>query len=93
LSTTAGFGAGRAAAAAMPDATASALRRDEWRERSGFLGLSGPALLLLTIVVFMPVGWLFWLSLIEGGEISLAHYARSRTPRIFASSGHLESGV
>ena len=74
MSTVAGLAAGPEPRTA--DATAAALRRDDWRERFGFLGLSGPALLLLTIVVFVPVGWLFWLSVIEGGELSLVHYQR-----------------
>lgn len=54
----------------------AALRADERRERLTFLGLSAPALLVVTVLVFLPVGWLFWLSLIDGGELSLAHYRR-----------------
>jgi putative spermidine/putrescine transport system permease protein len=55
---------------------ADALRRDELRERWGIAGLSLPALLLIGVIVFIPVGWLFWLSLIEDGALSLAHYQR-----------------
>jgi len=55
---------------------AAALRADERRERLGLLGLVSPAMLLVGVIVFIPVGWLFWLSLIEGGELSLVHYAR-----------------
>ena len=55
---------------------AAGLRADEARERYSLLGLSGPALFLVSLLVFIPVGWLFWLSLIDGGELSLAHYRR-----------------
>ncbi|MFC7705527.1 ABC transporter permease [Plastorhodobacter daqingensis] len=55
---------------------AEALRRDERRERISILGLSFPALAVVTLLVFIPVGWLFWLSLIDGGELSLIHYRR-----------------
>ena len=62
----------------VPVATdnAAALQGDETRERLRLLGLSFPALALVTIVVFIPVGWLFWLSVIDGGELSLNHYRR-----------------
>ncbi len=52
------------------------LRADERRERFSILGLSFPALILVTLLVFLPVGWLFWLSVIDGGELSLIHYRR-----------------
>ena len=55
---------------------AAGLRADEAREKYALLGLSGPALFLVSLVVFIPVGWLFWLSVIDGGELSLAHYRR-----------------
>jgi putative spermidine/putrescine transport system permease protein/spermidine/putrescine transport system permease protein len=55
---------------------AAGLRADEARERYSLLGLSAPAMLLVGLVVFIPVGWLFWLSVIDGGELSLAHYRR-----------------
>lgn len=55
---------------------APALRRDEARERWSLLGLSVPALFLVGLVVFIPVGWLFWLSLVDSGELSLIHYRR-----------------
>jgi putative spermidine/putrescine transport system permease protein/spermidine/putrescine transport system permease protein len=53
-----------------------ALLADERRERLTFLGLSGPALFVVTVLVFLPVGWLFWLSLIDDGQLSLVHYRR-----------------
>lgn len=55
---------------------AAGLRADEVRERYSLLGLSAPALFLVGLVVFIPVGWLFWLSVIDAGELSLAHYRR-----------------
>jgi putative spermidine/putrescine transport system permease protein len=55
---------------------AAGLRADERSERWRILGLSFPALFVVGLLVFVPVGWLFWLSLIDGGEISLAHYRR-----------------
>jgi putative spermidine/putrescine transport system permease protein len=55
---------------------AAGLRADEARERYGLLSLSGPALFLVGVVVFIPVGWLFWLSVIDSGELSLTHYRR-----------------
>ena len=58
------------------DNNAAGLRADARRERLGLLGLSFPALFIVGLLVFIPVGWLFWLSLIDGGEISLAHYRR-----------------
>ncbi|MEQ9243994.1 ABC transporter permease [Roseovarius indicus] len=42
--------------------------------------LTFPALFLIVVLVFGPVGWLFWLSLIEDGQFSLAHYQRMWTP-------------
>lgn len=55
---------------------AAGLRADEVRERYSLLGLSAPALFIVGLVVFIPVGWLFWLSVIDAGELSLAHYRR-----------------
>ena len=55
---------------------AAELRSDERRERFSILGLSFPALALVTLLVFLPVGWLFYLSVIDAGELSLIHYRR-----------------
>lgn len=60
---------------AAADNTRSLLA-DERRERLTFLGLSGPALFVVTVLVFLPVGWLFWLSLVDDGQLSLVHYRR-----------------
>ena len=51
------------------------LRSDENRERWMVLGLCGPALFLIIIVMVVPVGWLFWLSFI-GAEGSFKTHAR-----------------
>ncbi len=69
---------------AMPDTPAPAgnlyaqeLRRDARRERWVLLGLSGPALLLLVVMMILPVAWLFGLSFVgDDGHLTLAHYQR-----------------
>ncbi len=46
-------------------------------ERWTLLGLSGPALLLLTVMMILPVAWLFGLSFVsDGGQLTLEHYQR-----------------
>jgi putative spermidine/putrescine transport system permease protein len=56
---------------------AGALRRDHLVERWGLLGLTVPALLLVLVTMIIPVGWLFWLSLLaDDGSLSLIHYRR-----------------
>lgn len=55
---------------------ARALRLDEARERWSLLALSFPGLLTVGLIVFIPVGWLFWLSIIDDGQLSLIHYER-----------------
>lgn len=56
---------------------ARALRRSAMFERWGLLGLVAPALLLITVTMLLPVGWLFYLSLLsDAGEFSLEHYQR-----------------
>jgi putative spermidine/putrescine transport system permease protein/spermidine/putrescine transport system permease protein len=56
---------------------AAGLRRDTLRERFTLFSLSLPALLLVTITMVIPVGWLFWLSFVaDDGTLSLVHYQR-----------------
>ena len=56
---------------------ARALRRDQLRERLALLGLGAPALLLVTLTMVLPIGWLFGLSFIaDDGSLSLVHYRR-----------------
>jgi ABC-type spermidine/putrescine transport system permease subunit I len=59
------------------DFHAGALRRDQWRERLALAGLAAPALLLVTVTMLLPVGWLFGLSFLDdSGTFSLDHYRR-----------------
>ena len=54
-----------------------ALRQDARRESLGFLSLCSPGILLVGIIIVLPIGWLFWLSLFdEAGMLSTANYAR-----------------
>ena len=56
---------------------AAALKRDGLRERLMLFGLSLPAIALVTVIMAIPVGWLFWLSfLADDGSLSLVHYER-----------------
>lgn len=56
---------------------AAALQRSERREGRQLLGLVSPALLLVAVLMLVPVGWLFWLSVLsDGGSFSLEHYRR-----------------
>ncbi len=62
-------------AASLPNA--DGLRRDARRERLLLFGLSLPALLLVTIIMIVPVAWLFFLSIFaDDGSVSLVHYRR-----------------
>jgi ABC-type spermidine/putrescine transport system permease subunit I len=56
---------------------APALRRSALWERAGLLGLVTPALALVTLIMLIPVGWLFYLSVLnDAGSFSLEHYRR-----------------
>ena len=56
---------------------AKGLRRDELREKLALFGLSAPAALLVLVIIVIPVGWLFWLSLFnDQGALSLSNYTR-----------------
>lgn len=60
-----------------PDLHAADLRRDAAMERAGLFGLSIPALALVTVLLILPVGWLFALSFMtDDGSWSLMHYRR-----------------
>ena len=41
------------------------LRRSALIERLGLLGLVAPALLLILVTMLLPVGWLFYLSVLS----------------------------
>jgi len=54
-----------------------ALRKQEVGEQRLLLSLATPALLAVVAVVFIPVGWLFYLSFMgNDGQFSLQHYAK-----------------
>ena len=56
---------------------ADGLASDETRERWMVLGLCGPALFLIGIVMVVPVAWLFWLSAVGAdGTLSMENYER-----------------
>ncbi len=52
------------------------LQQDARRERRILAGLTGPAFLILGGLLFLPAGWLFWLSFYDETGLSLANYAR-----------------
>lgn len=55
---------------------AEALARDAAGERRRLLGLSIPALVLVGLLLVLPVGWLFYLSVVDKDRYSLVHYER-----------------
>lgn len=70
---------------------AQGLRRDAQRERVLLLGLSLPALLLVTVTMLVPVAWLLGLSFVgDDGHVTLEHYRRMveqpAYARIFATT-------
>lgn len=61
----------------MNAVNADALRRDALLERLTLFGLSAPAAVLVVLLIIIPTGWLFWLSLFDdAGMLSLNNYAR-----------------
>jgi len=66
---------------AMSDNNAEALIVDERRERRSVMSLSSPSTILIGLLLFIPVGWLFWLSLLDStGALTSANYTRLLTP-------------
>ena len=64
-------------AAAHIAPNAEALGRSARRERWALLSLVSPAVLLVTVIMVLPVGWLFYLSVLsDAGTFSLEHYRR-----------------
>lgn len=56
---------------------AEALAGSARRERWALLSLVSPAVLLVTVIMVLPVGWLFYLSVLsDTGTFSLEHYRR-----------------
>lgn len=55
----------------------SALGAAERRERLLLIGLCAPAIILTLVIIFVPVGWLSWLSLFDdAGQFSAVNYTR-----------------
>lgn len=66
-----------AADAGRPPANERVLRGDRRRERAMLFALCLPAVLLVLVVIFVPVGWLSWLSLFnDSGALGWDNYAR-----------------
>jgi putative spermidine/putrescine transport system permease protein/spermidine/putrescine transport system permease protein len=64
-------------AAAPALLNARALAAAERRERAALIGLLSPAMLLVLLLIFVPVGWLSWLSLFDAqGALSVENYRR-----------------
>lgn len=56
---------------------ATALRRHSQREYWAHLSLSFPALALVSVILFIPIAWLFSLSFVgDDGQLSLVNYQR-----------------
>ena len=54
-----------------------ALKGDARREYRGILSLCSPAFLLVGIILYLPVGWLFWLSFLDPqNQLTLENYGR-----------------
>lgn len=55
---------------------AQTLDRDARREKWELMGLSGPALFIVSLIAFLPTLWLFWLSFVGETGLTLEHYRR-----------------
>lgn len=65
---------------------AAVLTRDERRERRALLLLTLPGFLLVFVILAIPLGWLFWMSALDGsGAFTLANYERLLRP-VYMSS-------
>ena len=54
-----------------------ALRRDQSRERLLLFSLCSPGLLIVLFLLFLPIGWLFFFSFVDGaGNPTFEHYRR-----------------
>lgn len=61
----------------MPRPHTAELHHAARREKLALFSLSAPAAALVLVVIVVPVGWLFWLSLLnDDGALSLQNYAR-----------------
>lgn len=56
---------------------ASELEQDATRERRNLALLFAPGLVIAVLLLFLPIGWLFWFSFIdEAGGLTFEHYTR-----------------
>ena len=56
---------------------AKRLRAAERKESAMLLALTSPAIIMVTLVIIVPVGWLFSLSFLDGsGQLSLVNYQK-----------------
>jgi putative spermidine/putrescine transport system permease protein/spermidine/putrescine transport system permease protein len=63
---------------------ADGLADDAKREQWAMFGLCSPALVLIGIILFIPVGWLFWLSFFDSaGQLTWENYARMGESRAY----------
>lgn len=59
------------------DTQSKKLKRQAQLEQWALLSLSIPALIVIVLVIIIPVGWLFYLSFIDGdGQPTLEHYQK-----------------
>lgn len=64
---------------------AEGLKKDAFMERLRMFGLCSPALLLVTIIMVLPVLWLFYLSFLnDDGAFSFEHYERMMDGKSYA---------
>lgn len=67
-----------------PAGNAARLRRQAMLERLGLFSLCTPALALMTLIIVVPICWLFWLSFIgSDGGLSLENYQRMLASRSY----------
>ena len=52
------------------------IRADARREQGILAGLTSPSFIILGLLLFIPVGWLFWLSLFTQGVFTFENYVR-----------------
>ncbi len=64
---------------------AAGLKADARREQTILAGLTAPSFIVLGLLLFIPVGWLFWLSLFTQGVFTFENYARMATEPAYVS--------
>ena len=65
---------------------AAGIRADARREQGVLAGLTAPAFLVLGVLLFIPVGWLFWLSVFTQGAFTLENYTRMVVEPAYAAT-------